>query len=758
MIGKKLLKRSLVSVGLVAMYYVLGRATCGYNMSPFGFSVLLAMLYFKKNVLINSVCFFVGNTFAGFDLPSLLVSANMFGVVLIISLLLKKTHKNLNKYSILIPLVLGLVGFCYFNCGTLKQNLLLCFACIICVIFTYFMLCFGSAISRGYNATLNLDEKICGSVILIVFGMGLANINIAFFEFSKFVGVYMILCSTMIFTQSTFLIAGLLGLGSAICSTNLLYLAVFVGYALAGVGFKTNYKIFSALAVVLTEIVVGLFFKAYDSFTWFSLVAVGGAGLIFLCTPKIVFKKLKDVLGCRRENLAVRGLVNRTKSGICKRMNELAQVFDEMNVVYRGMIKGVLPETESKMMLVNELQNKVCVTCPERHNCNRNNNIKDVFDMLVECGFERGKVNLLDVPQYFVNKCGRINFLISTLNQTLKSYRNYTQLVTNMDASRILIADQLVGVKEMLQKLSSEVRLNITFDIEKENKIMEELSYKNVVCYEAVVYEEHSTSKNVSLVLRQGAVNNAIIEKAVSKVCKVKMMVCSVDNNQIPNATLVTLKNRGNYDLAFGCSSISKNGVMKNGDAHSVVKLDNGRYMVALCDGVGSGEKAHKISNLSITLIENFYKAGFENDTILNSINKLLSLNNDENFSSVDLCVLDFNNNLSDFIKLGATYGFVKNKNKTEIIESSGLPIGVLEEMRPHITKKIIEPFDTIILISDGISDAFDTKEDLHDFIDNITTTNPQTISEEILDRAVDLNDGKIKDDMTVLVARVFPV
>lgn len=758
MYRKKFLKRCFAYLGLTAMYYVLGRATCGYSMSPFGFSVLLAVLFFRKKVLLNAVCFLIGNTFAGFNIASLFVSINMSCVVFLTSLLLKKTHKNLNKYLILVPLLLGLICFCYFNFGDIKQNLLLCFACVLCVIFTYSMICFGGAISRGYNASLNLDEKVCGSIFLIVFGMGLSNINIAFFEFSKFVGVYAILCSTMVFPQTTFLIAGLLGLGSAINSTNILYIAVFVGYGLAGLGFKTNYKIFSVVAVVLTEIVVGLYFKAYDYFTWFSLISVGGAGLTFLCTPKSVFQKLKDVLGCRKENLAVRGLVNRTKSGICKRMNELAQVFDEMNVVYRGMIKGVLPENESKMMLVCELQSKVCASCPERHNCNRNNNIKDVYDMLVECGFERGRVNLLDVPQYFVNKCGRINFLITTLNQTLKSYRNYTQLVSNMDASRVLIADQLLGVKEMLQKLSNEVRLNITFDVEKENMILEELSYKNVVCYEAVVYEEHSTSQNVSLVLRRGAIDNAVLEKAVSKVCKVKMMVCSVDNNQIPNVTLVTLKNKGNYDIAFGCSSISKNGVMKNGDAHSVVKLDNGRYMVALCDGVGSGEKAHRISNLSITLIENFYKAGFENDTILNSINKLLSLNNDENFSSVDLCVLDFNNNLSDFIKLGATYGFVKNKNKTEVIESSGLPIGVLEEMRPHITKKVIEPFDTIILISDGISDAFDTKEDLRDFIDNITTTNPQTISEEILDRAVDLNNGKIKDDMTVLVVRVFPV
>lgn len=745
-------------VALTTLFYIFGKANCGYTASPFGISVLLALLFCKKNVFASAICFLVGNTLAGFGLNALYISLNAAGIVIMCLWVCKRIKKHFNRYTILIPFLLSNVAFCYFNLGAIKQNLIVALALVLSLIFMYISICFLKAVARGFNSSLNLDEKICGSIMLVVIGMGLGNINISFFEFSKFVGVYFLLVCTFVAPQNTILLAGLLGLGSAIHNGNVLYVAVFVAYSLAALAFKTNYKIFSVVAVVLSEILLGLFFKAYQNFSWFSLISVGTAGLLFLFTPKRAFEKIKDIFGAKRDNLAVRSLVNRTKIGICKRMNELANVFEEMNVVYRGMIKGVLPEEESKHMLTDEVVYKVCANCPEHNKCNRNNNTLDVIEMLVECGFERGRVNLLDVPQYLTNKCGRINFLLNTLNQTLKSYRNYTHLVSNMDASRTLIADQLLGVKEMLTKLSNEVRLNITFDVEKEKKIIEELSYKNILCYEAIVYEEHSTSKNVSLVLKNCSYNKTALEKIVSNVCKIKMAIANEDYNQISGAVVVNLKNRANYDLAFGCSSISKNGVLKNGDAHSVVKLDNGRYMVALCDGVGSGEKAQKISNLSITLIENFYKAGFENDTILNSINKLLSLNNEENFSSVDLCVLDFNKNTSDFIKLGATYGFVKNENKTEVIESSGLPIGVLEEMKPHITKRIIQAFDNIILLSDGISDAFDTKEDLQEFIYNISSTNPQTISEEILDRAVDLNNGKIKDDMTVLVARVFPV
>ena len=65
-----------------------------------------------------------------------------------------------------------------------------------------------------------------------------------------------------------------------------------------------------------------------------------------------------------------------------------------------------------------------------------------------------------------------------------------------------------------------------------------------------------------------------------------------------------------------------------------------------ICDGMGSGDNAYNISKLSISLIENFYKAGFDNEIILSSVNKLLSLSEQENFSTIDLAVLDCRKNI----------------------------------------------------------------------------------------------------------------
>jgi len=63
---------------------------------------------------------------------------------------------------------------------------------------------------------------------------------------------------------------------------------------------------------------------------------------------------------------------------------------------------------------------------------------------------------------------------------------------------------------------------------------------------------------------------------------------------------------------------------------------------------------------------------------------------------------------------------------------------------------------DMLILVSDGITDSFEGKEDLKTFINLSDTINPQELSKEILNRALELNDNVAIDDMTVVCVRIF--
>ena len=87
------------------------------------------------------------------------------------------------------------------------------------------------------------------------------------------------------------------------------------------------------------------------------------------------------------------------------------------------------------------------------------------------------------------------------------------------------------------------------------------------------------------------------------------------------------LRKKPCFDAAFGVATIKKQGESVSGDTHTVIKIDERRFMVALADGMGSGEYARKISESTMSLLESFYRAKMPPSIILSTVNKLLTEN-----------------------------------------------------------------------------------------------------------------------------------
>ena len=756
----KKLKIILKYILLFMMFYVFSRAKIPYtNLMPFACSIYFVSLWCNTNFWATTFAFSLGFALGNFNIPMLYVLITIIVVSITTYYIHKKLGRGYNAFFISLYLAVSMLPIMFIY-GVDFKNICLGFLAIvlsICLFLCGYVFC-GATIKRGFSFKLNLDEIVCGVILLIVFAMGLSFCNIFFVEIIKIFATFLILLFCYIYKDfSCLLIAIVFGLGHSICFSSITYIACFSLYAFVSLGFKSN-KYLAMLGVVIVEILLNFYFNVYSTNPLYGIISVLIGCLLFLLLPKNLTTKINDLLGGYKEKLAVRNVVNRSKQGIKNRMIEVSNVFLEMDGVYRSMVKGAIPINDAKELLKEELVEKCCATCPEKNNCLRKNGklTADVFDGLIDAGFERGKTTLLDVPPYLTSKCGRVNSIIININQLLLSYKHYATMVNNMDASRILVAEQLSGVSAIMRGLAEELDTNISFDISRENRIIEELSYKNMMCLEALVYEKSANELIVTLLIKTYNLNEKVLEKIVSKVCGYKMSISNTEVSSVSGCVVLTLKSVTRYDIVFGFASTVKVGSEESGDTHSLIKIADGKYMLALCDGMGSGSIAKKKSSVAISLIENFYKAGFDNEIILNSVNKLLSLNNEETFSAVDVCVLDLNSNICDFIKLGATFGFVKRGHETIVIESSGLPLGVLEEMKPHITKSLVQQNDIIILVSDGITDAFKEKEEMVNYINNIDFINPKTIADDILKEAIDRNNNIPKDDMSVIVVRVF--
>lgn len=728
---------------------------------PFAFGFFYALVWCNQKIFVLAPLYVLAAYIDSFNLQTVFCALATVGVLLVAYMIHIKTKKPMKVWLLAVYACISQGLYVYFSVIQ-NQNLILVTASIVLgLLFLFAVTNFLSAIIvRGFCSRLKMSELLGGAVLVMAFFCGLCNFEIFGFEIVKFLCIILVLifsCSTQ--NVWTLTLCSVMGIGTMLCDANPIYVTPFLVFGLCACAFRFGKKYLQAASILVCELFMGYFLQLYYGYDWINLLSCVLALMVFVCIPQSFFDQIKASFVGMGQNIAMKNIVNRNREGLLRRFNNLSEVFGEMDKVFRGMIKGGLSPQQAKDLLKSEIKDKLCYSCPEKNKCHRvyERETESVLGDLCELALQRPSVNLLDIPPFLVARCSNLNRLVSILNETSDQYKQYATLMENVDASKFLIAEQLSGVSKVMLSLADEVGRNVIFDNTKENKIVDELGYSNIICNEAVIYQQNPNILNITLVVQNQDSQKAKIPKIVSKVMGVPMSVCAVVPSTLSGWTIVTLKNSPKFDIAFGTAGISKATSETSGDCYSLIRIENDKFMMALCDGMGSGEKAQNASSLAIGLVENFYKAGFDNEIILSSVNNLLALaSTDDMFSALDICVLDLKNGIADFIKLGASIGFVRHITHTSVLKGDSLPIGIVKELKPSVFKIILSQGDIVILCTDGVSDSFESEQDMQDFINNIATVNPQEIADQILERAMQNCDQTPQDDMTVLVGKLY--
>ena len=132
-----------------------------------------------------------------------------------------------------------------------------------------------------------------------------------------------------------------------------------------------------------------------------------------------------------------------------------------------------------------------------------------------------------------------------------------------------------------------------------------------------------------------------------------------------------------------------------------------------------------------------------------------------EKFATLDLSKINLYNGRTSFIKIGASPSFIKRKDGVQKIASNNLPFGLVDEVDVEVINEELKPGDMIVSISDGIVDIDKLKVGDDLWIEEYLGENsydPKQLSENILKRAKELSNGILKDDMMVVVSKVYSV
>ena len=244
------------------------------------------------------------------------------------------------------------------------------------------------------------------------------------------------------------------------------------------------------------------------------------------------------------------------------------------------------------------------------------------------------------------------------------------------------------------------------------------------------------------------------IQEVLTEVLKEKI----VFNQDASIGTRLSFLSDDKFVMAIGNSETVKNNSSVSGDSLLNMRLKDGKYLVALSDGMGSGNEAKNSSNKALKMLENLLLSGFDKKTSLELINSSLINQNEEIFATLDIAIVDLYKGNIEFIKNGACPTYIKNKNKVQVIKANSLPAGIINNSDLRVFDKDISSGDIMLMCTDGILDSnveYKNKELWVKYLfEDIETTNTKKIADLVLNEAVDNCYGNAKDDMSVVVCK----
>lgn len=332
----------------------------------------------------------------------------------------------------------------------------------------------------------------------------------------------------------------------------------------------------------------------------------------------------------------------------------------------------------------------------------------------------------------------------------------------NMETQLNNVSDAISGIAHNME---NDIKKEVEYGEEK-RQIIDRLKLKSIVVEELVIKKngrffveifldnsQIQEAGDIDYYLQEGDCKNQI-EQIVSDILKEKIVV----NQDECVANKVSMLSDDKYVMAIGTASKNKDKQEVSGDNMISTKLKDGKYLVAISDGMGSGEKANQSSIQALNMLESLLLTGFDKNTSMELINTSLINNGEENFATLDIAIVDLYAGTIEMIKNGACPTYFKNKKKVQVIKSKSLPAGMIENIQLDVFEKDIESREIMLMCTDGILDSnveYKNKELwIKYLLEDMETDNTKKMADLVLNEAIDNNFGIPKDDMSVFVCK----
>lgn len=740
------------------------------GIAPFGLAYLLAVI--MKNNKKNDFIAALGVGLGYFTIGDVLIDKNMYlisvGVLTVIYMILKTTRKRKKE---IIGFTLILASFFLYgmivNLYEFGVNITLCLVETIVIMPIYYVIKY-SIDSLGdikVNRIFSTEEMVSIGILfcLLVAGIG----NLGFYDYSvKNIFALALVLSVAYIGGAAYgaMIGVAMGIILGVASNDMMASVGFYGVGGLVVGiFKDTGKIFSILSAIIIYVALGLY--SNDLTLRFGVEVILSC-IIFLCIPKSVYKKYESEVSVEnKKGYAADAQLESIKEEFSVKLKELTGVLGAVSE-YLGDSK----ENENLLIkgkgsaLVENLADRCCAKCENRTACweREFNQTFNSFQGLIE-SYEDGKIQL---PKDLERRCVKNFTLLKNTESVVDNYTVNETVKNRLAEGRRILAEHVTNVSAALDNIMDDFKKNVVIDMETEKRVKKEfnkmgIDYNSVFCY----IDANGRSK-IKICMDESHGVDYCTQKilpVLNKLIRKELCVCD-DECNINNATgecTVTIEEAPKYSMVSYGAILPKSGEVQTGDSYTFGKTCDGCYTTILSDGMGFGPEASAESRSTVDLVEKFIEAGFDEDKTVNTVNSIMGMRfaEDEKYATLDLNKVNLYDGEATFVKIGAAPSFIKRGNVVKAVNSKNLPFGLVDEVEVEYIKGELKPGDILVSVSDGVLDIdkFDSQKFiwLEEYLKQIND-DPKTLSEKILEKAKELSGKEVKDDMTVIVSKIY--
>ena len=614
----------------------------------------------------------------------------------------------------------------------------------------------------------SIDEIVSIELFICLLIVGIGTISINDISFRNIAAILFIIALAFISDTNMGAGAGItMGIILGFATGNLMEsIAIYGACGLVAGIFRESGKLFTALSFNIIFIIVTLYSGVFNNISF--IEALVGTG-IFLLIPKKIYNKISlEINKDKKVGHFSEVRFAEIKDELTERLKDFTEVLSIMGKSLNNLVGNDKLAIKNKgNALVENLSDRTCSDCDMRYMCWKRelHQTYNAFSDLIR-NYEN---NSGAFPHELEKKCIKKYALVKNLEDIMNIYMVNETLKSRLGEGRKILSNHInnmsVTISEIVDEFGNE--LHLCTDVEKSIKkslLKYGINFGSLICYNDKNGRIKIKMQMENCMGSQTCIKTVlpIISETIGKNMSIGSEGCNINSKN--NMCEIVIEEAPKYHINSHVAVATKEGEKFTGDSYSYGRTKDGNYITVISDGMGSGPEAGLESKVSVEIIEKFMEVGFDEKIAIDAVNAIMSIkfSEDEKFSTLDMNKIDLYTGNAKFMKVGAIESFIKRGNKVEVINSNTLPFGVLEEPDVDTVEKQVSNGDVIVSISDGVLDvkndgSFDTTW-LIEFLKNTKYRQPKDLSIAILEKAKELSGGKAKDDMTVVVSKVFAI